>query len=551
MVSYTRSVSGSSLVGLALGGAFALLVGVGALASSASAQPAEARGVDEACAFVDLDDPQIDFPDIGGFGTQTQDAIRCAAAYDIVAGHTDGTYRPGEPILRYQMALFLNRVLGWAEATNVLDVPDDPEDPFDDVGGVSPAAQTAIATLYELEVTTGTTATTFSPFDPVSRRDMASFLVRLQDLLEPGSYDTDETDVFPDVPTTLERDEHINALALQGIVQGHADGTYRPFASVTRGHMALFVMRHVDENVDSGRLLAEGALTVDVEGPGTIDEQEPAEYEIRATNQGGVDPFEQLHVLLNVRFVGADDATIELCPDAAAENDALTCPADEWTTLPLEDPAEADLVFAQLPGEDEHFPLPAGEEEGMLVRITLDEPGEYEIVPELTGAETVGTIYDWGDLGVVVGPWASCATDDYTVEYPGHWFTNDEPIDDLPPCALFDPDPDETDTVNQEVSGEVGVFMRLEDIAFDDAVEPGPDETVLSRTATTVDGQPAERIEVVTTDDAFFPEGTQSVRWVVDLDGETFIAVSRDLGLPLYWQKVLVLDRMMDRVEFQ
>ena len=551
MVSYARSVPSPSLVWLALGGVLALLFGVVGFASSASAQPADARGVDEACAFVDLDDPQVDFPDIGGFGAQTQDAIRCAAAYDIVAGHTDGTYRPGEPILRYQMALFLNRVLGWAEATNVLEVPDDPEDPFDDVDGVSPAAQTAIATLYELEVTTGTTETTFSPFDTVNRRDMASFLVRLQDLLEPGSYDTDETDVFPDVPTTLARDEHINALALQGIVQGHADGTYRPFDGVTRGHMALFVMRHVDENVDSGRLLAEGALTVDLEEATSGGELEPATYAVRATNQGDVDPFEQLHVLLNVEPVGADDVSIEICPDATYDNDTLVCPTDAWTDLSLVDPDEAALVFAQLPGDDDSFALPAGETVDMLVRVGLEEEGEYRISAELAGDETVGTIYDTDALGVVFAAWASCASDDYTVEYPSHWSTNDEALDELPPCALFDPDPDEITAVNQEVSGEVGVFMRVEDIAFDDAVEPGPDETVLGSRDATVGGQPAERIEVVTTDDAFFPEGTQSVRWVVDLDGETFIAVSRDLGLPLYWQKVLVLDRMMDRVEFQ
>ena len=209
-------------------------------------------------------------------------------------------------------------------------------------------------------------------------------------------------------------------------------------------------------------------------------------------------------------------------------------------------------MFAQLPGDDESFALPAGAAVDMLVRVAFEDEGEYRISTELAGDETVGTIYDTDALGVVFAVWASCATDDYTVEYPGHWFTNDEPLDDLPPCALFDPDPDEITTVNQEVSGEVGVFMRVEDTAFDDAVEPGPHEAVLGSTETTVDGQPAERIEVVTTDDAFFPEGTQSVRWVVDLDGETFIAVSRDLGLPLYWQKVLVLDRMMmNRVEFQ
>ena len=214
----------------------------------------DARGTANACEPVDLG--QWAFPDVDGYSDGVQDAIRCAAAYEITTGYEDDTYRPAREIRRHEMALFLARVLRYAEGADVVSLPDAPAHPFDDVDGVSEEAQAAVALLYELEVTLGTGETTYSPHDPVTRRDMASFLVRLQDVWAPGSYDTTAGDLFPDVPDTLARHEHINALAEQGIVQGFSGGTYRPGATVNRAQMALFVMRHVDENVAAQRLPA-------------------------------------------------------------------------------------------------------------------------------------------------------------------------------------------------------------------------------------------------------------------------------------------------------
>ncbi len=238
---------------LALVATLALAMSLLPFAGTAHAQP-EARGIDNACEFVE-DFPG--FPDIGGFAQPTQDAIECLGAYEITVGYTDGTYRPGLDVQRYQMALFLSRVIQYAVDTGSVDAPDDvPDAGFEDTDDLSAEAQAAINLLAELDITTGTSATEFSPNETVNRRDMASFIYRLQDVIEEDSYATDASDIFPDVPDTMARSEHINALAEQGIVQGAVDGNYYPFDNVRRAEMALFIMRHIDENVEAGRLPA-------------------------------------------------------------------------------------------------------------------------------------------------------------------------------------------------------------------------------------------------------------------------------------------------------
>ena len=214
----------------------------------------EVRDLDAACGALDLD--LVAFLDLDRNPAATQDAIRCLAAYEITQGHADGSYRGGDDVQRYQMALFLDRVLDYADDHGDVDLPDTPSQPgFDDTGDLSGEAQAAIARLEALEVTTGTTADTFSPHASVTRRDMASFIVRLQGVID-EPYSTLEEVLFPDVDADLPRAGDINAIAVEGIAGGYADGTYRPFASVSRAHMALFVMRHIDENVAAGRIEA-------------------------------------------------------------------------------------------------------------------------------------------------------------------------------------------------------------------------------------------------------------------------------------------------------
>ena len=244
--------------------------------------PLTARGIERAAEFIDDFDSGL--TDIGNLSLEAQQAINALAFYGITLGKADGTYQPFSPVTRSHMALFLARVVQYAVDTTELEAPATITDPgFTDTSALSQEAKDAIALLYTLGITQGTTPTTFSPYADVTRRDMASFMVRLQNVLEPDSYTTAET-FFTDVPDTLSRAADINALAAQGISVGYGDGTFGPFDSVTRAQMALFIMRHIDENVEAGRLPA--LLTEDnIQGVWNLKEMDVGLGENRRTRQ--------------------------------------------------------------------------------------------------------------------------------------------------------------------------------------------------------------------------------------------------------------------------
>ena len=214
----------------------------------------QARGIDFAGRFIDDYDPGL--TDIAGLSQDAQSAIRALAFYGVTVGHSDGTYKPSDEVTRSQMALFLARVIQYAIAGGATQAPDQIADPgFQDTSALSHEAKAAIALLHALGVAQGTTATTFDPHAYVTRYQMATFMVRLQNLLGQDSYATDQW-FFSDVPDTLPRAADINALAAKRIAVGYGDGTYGPFDSVLRSQMALFIMRQMDENVEAGRLPA-------------------------------------------------------------------------------------------------------------------------------------------------------------------------------------------------------------------------------------------------------------------------------------------------------
>lgn len=220
-----------------------------------------ARGTDWACEYAGDCDPG--FTDTGMLSADTQAAIGGLSFYGITMGYSDQTYRPAKQVARWEMALFLARLIDYAADQTAFDLPATlVTPPFSDTAGLSAETKNAIALLYTLEVTKGKTATTFAPNNSVTRYEMASFLVRVQNLLEPGSYATAKR-FFSDVdPAKLDRAADIDALAAQGIVVGYGDGTYGPMNAVLRSQMALYLMRMVDENVEAGRLPA-AVLPVD------------------------------------------------------------------------------------------------------------------------------------------------------------------------------------------------------------------------------------------------------------------------------------------------
>ncbi len=148
--------------------------------------------------------------------------------------------------------------------------------------------------------------------------------------------------------------------------------------------------------------------------------------------------------------------------------------------------------------------------------------------------------------------WASCSNDEdgWEAEYPPDWQVN--PGDGVAACSLFDPEAIDLPQGPTAIPLDIAVQLRVESVAreLDDLLED-PFATEIDRSDTTVDGSTAHRIEQEQAEDGIVPEGTRSVRYVVDLgDDRAFIAVSYDMGEPAFDEKVAVLDEMMDRIEF-
>jgi phage tail protein X len=118
------------------------------------------------------------FSDITGLDAATQLAINQLAQLGITKGITPTTFEPNLGVARWQMALFLVRLIeldtGVVQPMTIA--------PFQDVGGLDQEVQRAINRLYELGVAKGTTATTFSPFVTVLRWQTALFLTRALDV---------------------------------------------------------------------------------------------------------------------------------------------------------------------------------------------------------------------------------------------------------------------------------------------------------------------------------------------------------------------------------
>lgn len=121
----------------------------------------------------------VQFSDLSGLGTSQVDFIVTVCQLGVTKGYPDGTYRPGETVTRWQMALFimrLHKALGGSEPPA--------EGAFTDMLGQSFEAQIAVLQLRYLGITKGCDVTVpgaekFCPNDIVPRWQMALFINRM------------------------------------------------------------------------------------------------------------------------------------------------------------------------------------------------------------------------------------------------------------------------------------------------------------------------------------------------------------------------------------
>ena len=114
------------------------------------------------------------FLDISGFDNPTQTAINQLRQLGITQGTSVTTFDPNGKVPRWQMALFLTRLLSKGGIT----LPSGVSQGFNDIGSFDAATQTAINQLRQLGVAFGTSSNSYSPNDLVLRWQMALFLAR-------------------------------------------------------------------------------------------------------------------------------------------------------------------------------------------------------------------------------------------------------------------------------------------------------------------------------------------------------------------------------------
>lgn len=157
---------------------------------------------------------------------------------EVTSGCGGGNYCPNDPVLREQMAIFIER-----GTRTVLFTPPAATGVFADVPAGNFYAP-YIEQLFADGITSGcsTSPALYCPSSPVTRAQMAIFLLRAKhgsSYTPPPATGT----VFADVPANAFAAAFIEQLAAEGITTGCGGGNYCPNDSVTRAQMATFLVR--------------------------------------------------------------------------------------------------------------------------------------------------------------------------------------------------------------------------------------------------------------------------------------------------------------------
>jgi|TARA_B100000315_G_scaffold65764_1_gene59679 hypothetical protein len=223
-----------------------------------------------------------------GFTDTTSLDVDCVKYYGITKGTTATTFSPIDFVSRWQMALFLTRMVEPAGAT----LPSGEDQGFTDISGKSTEIQTAINQIKQLGITVGTNAagTLFDPDSNVSREEMALFMSRLlkASLTGPGgneefvtgtsgakeikSLDTDHNFSDLGVVSLMETQNAIISLWNLGVTEVIAATLYQPTVNISRLNMAQMMARALDHtnarptglNIQGSAYSGTGSLEVTV-----------------------------------------------------------------------------------------------------------------------------------------------------------------------------------------------------------------------------------------------------------------------------------------------
>ncbi len=183
--------------------------------------------------------------------------------HGVTAGCATSAFCPGQPISRWQMAVFISKsmltgveapITGTVPGKGGYDCSEGGISVFDDISPVDPGCRFVHFIAAE-GISVGCASTLFCPYVSVDRWQMAVFLAKAMvgDGTIPnsgtvpgmGAYDcrTGGVSLFGDIQPTDPVCPHVHFLAAAEVTAGCGGGNYCPDALVTRAQMSVFLVK--------------------------------------------------------------------------------------------------------------------------------------------------------------------------------------------------------------------------------------------------------------------------------------------------------------------
>ncbi len=169
--------------------------------------------------------------------------------YSYIVGYEDGTIRPGNNITRAEVATIFFRLLSegsserWYSASNR----------FSDVAADS-WYNVPVSTLSNMGIIDGYEDGTFKPNAPITRAEFTAIATRFFD------YTAEYEGAFNDVTYSDWYADCVQAAVDMGLVNGYADGGFRPNAYITRAESCAIVNRVLNRVPHEDYLLDEDEM---------------------------------------------------------------------------------------------------------------------------------------------------------------------------------------------------------------------------------------------------------------------------------------------------
>lgn len=176
------------------------------------------------------------FSDISGW---CRDYIVTCYMADIVGGFPDGTFRPGLNVTRAQFIMMLYNLGGRPAAP-------DTELVFTDRACIAEVYSAAVKWGVKAGIINGFEDNSFRPNDSISRAQMSAFAYRFLSLgvsgaVLDGCRAPNSFRDYGDIAGCYR--EAVDVTANIGVIEGYADGSYRPNGIATRGQSAAVMAR--------------------------------------------------------------------------------------------------------------------------------------------------------------------------------------------------------------------------------------------------------------------------------------------------------------------